>query len=83
MLSTRTASSCSAVGSAVHAQDVDVELSVVDPGRFYAIDEANGRAELIIGKQRNGPIGTVNLFFHKQYTRFENLANESYAGSFE
>jgi replicative DNA helicase len=23
-------------------------------------------------KQRNGPIGTVNLFFHKQYTRFEN-----------
>jgi replicative DNA helicase len=31
-----------------------------------------GRAEIIIGKQRNGPIGFVNVFFHKAYTRFEN-----------
>ncbi len=31
-----------------------------------------GRAELIVGKQRNGPIGFINLFFHKAYTRFEN-----------
>jgi replicative DNA helicase len=31
-----------------------------------------GRAEVIVGKQRNGPIGLVNLFFHKAYTRFEN-----------
>jgi replicative DNA helicase len=33
-----------------------------------------GKAEVIIGKQRNGPIGSVALFFHKQYTRFESLA---------
>ena len=34
----------------------------------------DGQAEVIILKQRNGPIGTVNLFFQKQYTRFENLS---------
>jgi replicative DNA helicase len=39
-----------------------------------------GKAEVIIGKQRNGPIGTVPLFFHKQYTRFENLTNRHYEG---
>ena len=39
-----------------------------------------GRAELIVGKQRNGPIGTAHLFFHKAYTRFENYSARS-AGS--
>jgi replicative DNA helicase len=31
-------------------------------------------AELIIAKQRNGPIGTVNLIFQRQYARFDNAA---------
>ena len=37
-----------------------------------------GIAEIIIAKQRNGPIGTVNLAFLGEYTRFENLARPTY-----
>jgi replicative DNA helicase len=38
-----------------------------------------GRAEVIVGKQRNGPTGIVNLFFHKAYTRFENYSGRQQA----
>ena len=34
----------------------------------------HGVAELIIGKQRNGPTGVVKLAFIREFTRFENLA---------
>ena len=36
--------------------------------------DAEGVAELIIGKQRNGPTGVVKLAFLREFTRFENLA---------
>ncbi len=39
-----------------------------------------GQAELIIGKQRNGPTGVVKLYFHKSYTRFDELAEEPQEG---
>jgi replicative DNA helicase len=37
-----------------------------------------GTAEIIIGKQRNGPIGMLRLAFHGKYTRFEDLSPEFY-----
>ena len=54
-------------------QDADVILFIFRE-EVYAPDkeEAKGRAEVIIGKQRNGPIGTVNLTFLGRYTRFAN-----------
>ena len=41
------------------------------------------KAEIIIGKQRNGPIGKVNLTFLKEYTRFEDFAVDSYYDSIQ
>jgi len=38
------------------------------------VDEVRNQAEVIIGKQRHGPIGKVKLFFDSRYTRFGNLA---------
>jgi replicative DNA helicase len=40
------------------------------------MDQAHGRAEVIIGKQRHGPTGTVQLAFQAEVTRFANLADE-------
>ena len=40
------------------------------------MEQVHGRAEVIIGKQRHGPTGTVQVHFEAQYTRFGNLAAE-------
>jgi replicative DNA helicase len=37
----------------------------------------DGKAELIVSKQRNGPTGLVDLFFHKAYTRFDSVVRKS------
>ncbi|MEI8355197.1 MAG: replicative DNA helicase [Deltaproteobacteria bacterium] len=59
-------------------QDADVIMFVY---REEVYDKENpelkGKAEIIIGKQRNGPIGTVNLAFLGEYTRFESLSIRS------
>jgi len=42
------------------------------------MEKVHGRAELIIGKQRHGPTGTVQLQFEANLTRFSNLARDTY-----
>lgn len=54
-------------------QDADVVLLLVRPD-YYDPDDRPGMAELIVAKQRNGPVGTVELVFLKEYTRFEDSA---------
>lgn len=56
-------------------QDADVVLFVYrDEVYNKDDDQVKGRAEIIVGKQRNGPIGTAHLAFVKDFARFENLA---------
>ena len=56
-------------------QDADVILFIYrDEVYFPDKPESRGVAEVIIGKQRNGPIGKIDLTFLGQYTRFENCA---------
>ncbi len=61
-------------------QDADVVLFMYRE-EYYKPDkpEVRGRAEVIIGKQRNGPIGMVPLVFHAEYARFDSMAPEALA----
>ena len=60
-------------------QDADAVLFLYRP-EYYAPQEKKaeleGVAELIVAKQRNGPTGTVGLYWHKHYTRFESVTKE-------
>ena len=57
-------------------QDADVILFIYRDEVYNKDTKDAGIAEIIIAKQRNGPIGTINLAFLRQLTRFENLARE-------
>src|SRR3989449_8756100 len=59
-------------------QDADVVCFIYrqefydGPGDPKSNESIEGLADLIVGKQRNGPTGTVRLFFKKEHTRFDN-----------
>jgi len=55
-------------------QDADVVLFIYREEAYRRTPENEGKAKIIIGKQRNGPTGERELAFIKEYTRFENLA---------
>ena len=61
-------------------QDADVILFVYRDEVYNEDSKDKGKAEIIIGKQRNGPIGKVVLTFLNQFTRFENFIPEEYGG---
>ena len=46
------------------------------------MDQVRGLAEIVIGKQRHGPIGKVDLHFEEKFTKFSNLAHDRFAGGF-
>ena len=54
-------------------QDADIVMFIFREEEYKATDENRGIAEIIIGKQRNGPTGNRRLAFIKEFTRFENL----------
>jgi replicative DNA helicase len=55
-------------------QDADVILAIYRDEVYNPDTADKGKAEVLILKQRNGPIGSVDLTFLGQYTRFENYA---------
>ncbi|NZD55704.1 replicative DNA helicase [Sphaerotilus montanus] len=63
-------------------QDADVIMFIYRDDYYNKESKEPGVAEIVIGKQRNGPVGTVKLAFMKPLTKFENLAPGSYGGEY-
>ena len=57
-------------------QDADLVLLLLREEYYNPTDENKGRAEVIIAKQRNGPVGSLNLTFIGEYMRFENMSEK-------
>ena len=60
-------------------QDADLVMFLYRPEYYLGPTDKDGnsvegKAELIVSKQRNGPTGTVDLYFHKAYTRFDSVS---------
>jgi replicative DNA helicase len=54
-------------------QDADIVMFIYREEEYKPTEENRGIAEIIIGKQRNGPTGTIKFAFLREFTRFENL----------
>ena len=54
-------------------QDADLVILLLREEYYNPTEENKGIAEVIVAKQRNGPVGTLNLTFIGEYMRFENL----------
>ncbi|HET9134768.1 MAG TPA: replicative DNA helicase [Gemmatimonadales bacterium] len=62
-------------------QDADLVLFINRPEMYkdlrdkaeQAGESLDGRADVIVAKHRNGPTGSIDLYFHKQFTRFDNV----------
>ena len=63
-------------------QDADVIVFIYRDEYYNKESNEKGTAEIIIGKQRNGPTGSVKLTFLGQYTKFENYASQNFSGHF-
>jgi len=63
-------------------QDADLVIFIYRDEVYNEDSADKGIAEIIIGKQRNGPIGTVRLTFLGQYTKFENFIDDVYGGGY-
>ncbi|MFZ5801089.1 MAG: replicative DNA helicase, partial [Candidatus Omnitrophota bacterium] len=55
-------------------QDADVVVLLLREEYYFPTEENKGQAEVIIAKQRNGPVGSIKLAFIKEFMRFENLS---------
>lgn len=64
-------------------QDADVIIFIYRDEVYNPESPDKGSAEIIIAKQRNGPIGSVRLTFLGKYTRFENFTPDVYTPGFE
>jgi replicative DNA helicase len=65
-------------GESSQMSEADVILFSYRDAVYNPDSQDKGMAEIIIGKQRNGPNGSVGLAFIGEYTKFENLAHDAY-----